>query len=85
MDRVSVKEQLSELNFADNLKWLRLSRILPLSQEHVARRIGITRASYSNYENGRRIPPLHVVIAVAEYFMVEITSLLMVQNDGEDT
>ncbi len=47
-----------------------------LSQAEVARRAGITQASLSNYENGKRDLPLSTLIGVAGALNVSIGELL---------
>ena len=47
-----------------------------LSQADVARRAGITQASLSNYENGKRDMPLSTLIGVAAALNVSLGDLL---------
>lgn len=47
-----------------------------LSQAEVARRAGITQASLSNYENGKRDMPLSTLLGVAAALNVSIGDLL---------
>jgi HTH-type transcriptional regulator, competence development regulator len=47
-----------------------------MSQAEVARRAGITQASLSNYENGKRDMPLTTLIGVAAALNVSIGDLL---------
>lgn len=47
-----------------------------LSQADVARRAGITQASLSNYENGKRDMPLSTLVGVASALNVSLGDLL---------
>lgn len=47
-----------------------------LSQAEVARKAGITQASLSNYENGKRDMPLSTLVGVATALNVSIGDLL---------
>ncbi len=47
-----------------------------LSQADVARRAGITQASLSNYENGKRDMPLCTLVGVASALNVSLGDLL---------
>ena len=47
-----------------------------LSQADVARRAGITQASLSNYENGKRDMPLSTLVGVAAALNVSLGDLL---------
>lgn len=47
-----------------------------LSQADVARRAGITQASLSNYENGKRDMPLSTLMGVASALNVSLGDLL---------
>lgn len=58
----------------ERLRRLRLAR--DLSQADVARRIGITQASLSNYENGKRELPLSTAVAAAAVFNIDVCELV---------
>ena len=49
-----------------------------LSQADIARRAGITQASLSNYENGKRDMPLSTLMGVASALNVSLGDLLEV-------
>jgi transcriptional regulator with XRE-family HTH domain len=51
-------------------------RRLELSQDDLARSIGLTRTSLTNIENGRQHPPLHTFCDLAEQLKVDISALL---------
>ncbi|MCH2230493.1 MAG: helix-turn-helix domain-containing protein [Crocinitomicaceae bacterium] len=62
-----------------NLKLLR--NRLRKSQEEVAKELGLTRSSYSGYENNVAQPNLDSLILLSDYFKVSIDDL--VRNDFE--
>lgn len=43
-----------------------------LTQTEVSQKLNIQRATYSNYENGVRTPPIEVLIALAKLYEVSI-------------
>lgn len=45
-------------------------------QEEVATAIGVTRAAYSHYENGRRDMPLDVLLKLADFYDCTTDELL---------
>ena len=57
-----------------HLKELRAKK--GVSQEVVARYLGITRQAYSNYENGTREPDSDVMLKLANYFHVSLDVLI---------
>ena len=67
------------MGIGTNLKLMR--KRLKKSQEEVAKELGLTRSSYSGYENNVAQPNLENLIAFSEYFKVSIDSL--VKSDFE--
>lgn len=61
-------------SFASRVKELRTSK--GLTMEQLAKEIGSTRATISNFENGQRKPSLDMVIKLAEYFQVSLDYLV---------
>lgn len=57
-----------------NLKVLRKS--LRKSQEEVAGDLGLTRSSYSGYENGIAEPGLETLVALGNYYNISLNALL---------
>lgn len=57
-----------------NLYILRKSR--KLQQEEMQTALGISRATWSNYENGKTEPQIQTLIQVASYFEVTMDDLL---------
>jgi transcriptional regulator with XRE-family HTH domain len=51
-------------------------RKLNLSQDELARSIGLTRTSLTNIENGRQHPPLHTFYDIAQQLKIEPSALL---------
>ena len=58
----------------ENLKLLRKRR--QLSQEEIASELGLTRSSYSGYENGVAEPNLENLIKFSEYFNISLDKLI---------
>ena len=61
-------------NFAKNLKRLRVNQ--NLTKDDFAKKINITKAAISNYENGRRLPDYETLELIADYFNVNIDFLM---------
>lgn len=61
-------------NIAKNLKSLR--RAKKYSQGQVSLMTGITRSSYSGYENSVAEPPLCMVVKLAEFYNISIDNLI---------
>lgn len=68
-----------EFYFSQNLKYLRLLRNPRLSQESLANKLGVSRKTYAQYEQGKRMPPAWFVLNTANYFKVSMEQLLGVQ------
>lgn len=63
----------------DRISQLREGR--KLTQEELAKHLGITRASLSHYEKNRREPDYEVLERIADFFHVSIDYLLERTND----
>ena len=59
---------------ASNLKLLRKKR--GLSQEEVSKKVGLTRSSYSGYENGVAEPGIATLIVLSDFYKVPIDDML---------
>ncbi|BBI33281.1 helix-turn-helix domain-containing protein [Cohnella abietis] len=62
------------MNMGERLRELRLRR--KISQEEVARHIGITRSAYSHYEINNRQPVYETLIKLAAYFEVSLDYII---------
>ncbi|WEK55773.1 MAG: helix-turn-helix transcriptional regulator [Candidatus Cohnella colombiensis] len=62
------------MKIGERLRALRLKR--KLSQEEVARHIGITRSAYSHYEINNRQPVYETLIKLAAYFEVSLDHII---------
>ncbi|RZJ71759.1 LexA family transcriptional regulator [Flavobacterium sp.] len=60
--------------FSDNIRSLRLKK--KLSQEKLAEGLGISRARYSKYEDGRSEAPYDILKGISRFFNVSIDLLL---------
>lgn len=71
-----VNEQTMLQNFSRNIRYLRLCRSPKLSQQTLARILGITRQSISRYESASCLPPTYVLTCMAKYFGYTTEELL---------
>lgn len=55
-----------------------------LSQEALAKKIGVTRSALANYEQGTRKPSYEILEALADTFNTSITALLGIDVDYLD-
>lgn len=69
-----VRESSARSDVGQRIREWRLRR--ELSQSEVARLAGITQASLSNYENGKRDLPLSTLLGVAQALNVSVGDLL---------
>ncbi|MFA7249441.1 MAG: helix-turn-helix transcriptional regulator [Dehalococcoidia bacterium] len=69
-----VRESSTRSEVGQRIREWRLRR--ELSQAEVARTAGITQASLSNYENGKRDLPLSTLLGVARALNVSVGDLL---------
>lgn len=60
-------------SFPEMLRYLRKTK--GYSQEELAKRLGISRSSLANYEQGRREPSFEVEENIADFFNVDINTL----------
>jgi len=61
-------------SFSTRIKELRISK--GLTMEQLAKDIGSTRATISNFENEQKKPSLDMVIKLADYFQTSIDYLV---------
>lgn len=71
-----LNEEQMCINLARNIRYLRLTRKPPLSQNMLAQKVGITKCTISKYESAHYLPPAHVLIALAKYFGYTTDELL---------
>ncbi len=71
-----IDEETLKTNLAKNLRYLRIKKRTALSQEGLARRIGVTCKSISRYETGVCLPPCHVLAALGRYYGYTMDELL---------
>ena len=64
--------------FGERLKALRQAR--GLTQEELAKRIGVTKQTISNWENGNITPALDVLITLVEFFRTTPNDMLGYQE-----
>lgn len=71
-----IDEETLKNNFARNLRYLRTAKTGGMSQEALARKIGVTCKSISRYETGICLPPSHVLAAFSKYFGYSMDEML---------
>lgn len=67
------------MEFGERVKAVRTGA--GLTQEQFASRLGVTRQAVSNWENGRNLPDIEVVIAISRTFDISLDELIL---GGED-
>lgn len=67
------------LSVGDKLRTLRNER--NLSQDRLAKKVSVTRASIATYESGNRLPSLYVLVRLARALGVTTDYLLGVSSD----
>ena len=60
--------------FIDKIRKLR--KEAGYTQEDVSRKLNIQRQTYCNYENGTRMPPLEIIIALADLYKLSVDALV---------
>jgi transcriptional regulator with XRE-family HTH domain len=74
-----------EINFGKNLKNLRKAQKLTLIQ--LAKQINISKSALSDYETGKSVPSMDVVLKISNYFEVNVEKLYnseKMENDFND-
>ncbi len=72
----SVVIGMDNLGTALGLKLLELRQEHDLTQKQLCSDLNISRANYSYFENGRRIPDLNTLLLIAEYYSVSLDELV---------
>ena len=67
------------MEFGERVKAVRMGA--GLTQEQFASRLGVTRQAVSNWENGRNLPDIEVVIAISRTFGVSLDELILGGRD----
>ena len=60
--------------FIDKIRKLR--KEAGYTQEDVSRKLNIQRQTYCNYENGTRMPPWEIIIALADLYKLSVDALV---------
>lgn len=80
-----INEQRLRNALASNMRYLRLLKNPHISQLALARSIGTTQKSISRYERGEAMPPLCILVAIAEYYGCTVDELLQEGKPTEKT
>ena len=73
---VTINEDKMKQNLARNMRYLRTSKSPRISQQMLANKLGVTQKSISKYESGEILPPLHILVAMAQCFGFTTDELL---------
>ena len=71
---------MSNIQLAANLRRLRIDH--KYTQEQIGEKLNISRQAYSNYETGKRIPDLDILIRIADIYHVTLEELIMQPCSG---
>ena len=74
--KISKDEEKLKVNLAENIRFLRLTHNPRITQVELAKKLGITQKSISNYEQARCLPPTYVLAAIADLFHLSLDDLL---------
>ena len=72
----NVNETRLKRTLASNLRYLRFLKKPHISQQMLAKHLGITQKSISRYECGEVLPPAYILAAIAGYFGCTVDALL---------
>ena len=75
-----MKEKLNTV-FSENLK--RLRKLEKLTQRDISNILNTDRSAIANYERGARVPPIEVLIAIANHFNVSLDYLILGKRSSE--
>ena len=68
--------------FENRLKKLR--EFSNLTQKDLADKLGVTKQSVSNWENGNILPSIEMLVSIANFFSVSTDYLLGIERASED-
>jgi putative transcriptional regulator len=68
--------------FANHIRRMRFDHD-EMTQEALARRVGVTRQTIIALEAGRYVPSLLLAVRLARVFGVAVETLFVLENDGE--
>lgn len=71
---------MSNIQLAANLRRLRADH--EYTQTQIGAKLNISRQAYSNYETGKRIPDLDILIRIANLYHVTLEQLIMQPCSG---
>ena len=63
-------------NIAENLKYLRSTRVPMYSQREIAGKLHVSKSTYARYERGELIPPLWFLHEAAQFYGIEVSVLV---------
>jgi transcriptional regulator with XRE-family HTH domain len=69
--------------FSENLK--RLRKLERLTQRDISDILKTDRSAIANYERGARVPPLDVLVTIAEHFNISLDYLILGKRSTDTT
>ena len=76
-----MKEKFNHV-FSENLK--RLRKLERLTQRDISEILKTDRSAIANYERGARVPPLEVLVSIAEHFNVSLDYLILGKRSSDN-
>lgn len=71
---------MSNIQLEANLRRLRLDH--NYTQTQIGEKLNISRQAYSNYETGKRIPDLDILIKIADIYHISLEDLILQPCSG---
>ena len=71
---------MANIQLAENLRRLRTDH--DYTQTQIGDKLNISRQAYSNYETGKRIPDLDILIRIADIYHVTLEQLILQPCSG---
>lgn len=68
-----------------NNRLLEWRELYGYKQQQVAEAMGVRRATYANYECGRRSPDIEGLIRLAEFYKISLDELIGYRNNDADS
>ena len=63
-----------------SLKLLELRQENNLTQKQLCEELNISRANYSYFENGHRIPDIYTLLLISKYYHISLDELVSAEN-----
>lgn len=67
------------MEFSEQIKLLRKKN--NLTQDHLAKKLGVTRQAVSNWENNKNLPDIEIIIRMSTEFSISLDQLILGDKD----